>query len=209
MKKGKLIILEGGEGSGKTIQISLLEEWFNQKRIPYITTREPGGTPEGERIRGVLLNREMDLPPLAEFFLYESDRSVQYLKTIKPNLEKGINILSDRSWPSTEAYQGAAGNVDINLVKQLNRVATFGIMPDLLMILDIDPRRGLNQEELPDRFAEKGLEYHLKVREGYLDIAKRYPKFSTIISYEHNNISGMQEKIRTHVEKILSSNTTF
>lgn len=197
MERGKLIIFEGGEGSGKTTQINSFGEWLDERGVPYTTTREPGGTPIAEEVRNLLLDPENEeMESLTELFLYSAARAQIYLERIIPTLEAGEWVLADRSWPSTEAYQGSAGNVDMGIIKDLTRVATTGVTPDLLYIIDIDPVIGLRLEENPDRFADKGLEYHQKVRQGYLDIVEGCPEFAVKVDYRPGDIDGMQEEMR-------------
>ena len=203
MKRGKLIIFDGGEATGTTTHSNLLYEFLIEKKIPCVWTREPGGTDLGIKIRRILLDPENQISSLAELFLYEADRINQYETIIEPNLKNGLNVLSDRSWPATDAYQGAAGKVDINLIRQLNEIATLNINPDLLFIIDGNPEKLLKKEIDPDRFAEKSLNYHQKVRQGYLEILKRYPEFAIKINYREDNIKGMQEEITSHVKERL------
>lgn len=204
MKRGKYVTFEGGEGTGTTTHTREFCNFLTTNKIPNIWTREPGGTEFGMRVRSILLDPDLEVSPLSELFLFEADRVDQYENIVKPSLEKGVNVISDRSWPSTEVYQGTAGKVDINLIKQLNRLATQGINPDLLFIIDGDPRELLKRETDPDRFAAKGLEYHKKVRQGYLDILNRYPEFAVKINYRNDDINGMQEEIRGYVKDRLN-----
>jgi len=195
MQRGKLIIFEGGEGCGKGTHVKLFSNWLGQKEIKHFCTKEPGGNPAGEKIRKILLDKKENLDPLTELYLFCADRTEQYKQT-EGKLEKGVWVVSDRSWPSTLAYQGTAGKVNRRLIEFLTKLTTKKIKPDLLYILDVDPKRGLEREVNPDRFADKGLPYHHKVRKGYLGIAEKYPEFSVIIPYIPNEIAQMQEHIR-------------
>jgi len=195
-------MFESGEGAGTTTQSISLCKSLRKEGHKCIWTREPGGTKESNQIRKILLHKENKLHPLTELFLYEGARVESSLR-VNYYRDKGFNIIKDRCWPSTDAYQGAAGKVDINLIRQLNEIATFEIKPDLLVIIDGEPEKLLKKETSPDRFSAKGLEYHQKVREGYLDILVRYPEFAVKINYREGDIRGMQEEIYDHVRKIL------
>ncbi len=198
------MMLECGEGLGKDSQADLLVAWLKERDYDVILTKEPGGTPEAEKIRKILLDKNNTLDPLTELFLYEASRRDLSKKVIAPALEKGKIIVSKRGFPSTHAYQGFAGELDIQLVKYFNDIATRGVSPDVIYIIDGDPEVGLAQEKDPDRFAEKGLPYHQKVRKGYLDFAEKYPDISVIIPYQHGNAEAMQEQIRQDLEQRLN-----
>ena len=203
MRRGKLIIFEGGEGCGKGTQLKLLSEWLTYKNIKHVCTKEPGKNPIGQQIRQILLNKaNTDLTPIAELLLYSADRTLQYNK-IKNLLEQGIWVLSDRSWPSTLAYQGTAGKVSQDIIESLIQISINKIQPDLLLIINVNPELGLQKETNPDRFTDKGIEYHKEVQQGYLNIAKDYANFTRVISYVKDNIDNMQEKIRDYVKPLL------
>lgn len=196
-------MLEGGEGCGKDYQADLLIPYIQSKNLEYVLTKEPGGTPEAEQIRKILLNKENNLSPITELFLYEAARRDLNEKVILPSLKEGKIIISKRGFPSTHAYQGYAGDVDLKIVESQNNLAMQGCMPDIIFIIDISPEIGLKKEINPDRFAAKGLEYHQKVREGYLDFAKKYSNISIIIPYQENKPEVMQEEIRQHLKNRL------
>lgn len=202
MKRGHYIILEGGEGCGKSTQAKLLCEYLNSKGIPCVLTREPGGTKEGHQIREILTNKENELSPLSELFLFQADRTESYLKIVKPNLEKGVVVVKDRSRFSTEAHQGYAGETDMQLIKELNSFSTQKISPDLLIIIDIEHDKGLEKEEDANRFAAKGGEYHKKVNEYYRALADKFD-FAVLIPYQDENPGAMQEEIRRHLKERL------
>ena len=196
-ERGKFILFEGGEGSGKTSQIIPFSAWLTENKVPNIRTREPGGTPIAEKVRDLLLdpaNEEME--PLTELLLYSAARAQHYLRKVVPSLEEGKTVLCDRNWPSTEAYQGAAGDIDKQIISDSIKMATVGVIPDLLYVIDIDPAVGLGVEEDPDRMSAMGLEYHKKVRQGYLEIVKNNPDFAVKIDYRSGDPDGMQEEMR-------------
>jgi len=204
MKKGFYFMIEGGEGCGKNLQAKLLAEWLAKKGFEVILTREPGGTPESEQIRNVLLNKENKIDSLTELFLYSAARADNYSKIVKPALERGAIVIKNRGWPSTFAYQGLAGGINIEEIRKITSLAIQEIIPDLIFIIDIDPEKGLEKEQNPDRFATKGLDYHQRVNQGYLKLAKLFPNFTTIIPYQENNPSSMQEKIQNRVMEIIT-----
>lgn len=189
-------MLEGGEGCGKDTHADLLEQYLTKKRYEIINTKEPGGTPEAEKIRDILLDEKNQLDDITELYLYQAARKELSHKVIEPSLKQGKIIISKRGFPSSWAYQGYGGGLDIEFIERLNNRSIRNFFPDLIFILDIDPRIGLKKEVNPDRFAKKGLEYHQKVRQGYLDIAKRYPNITKIIPYKQ----GEEGKIRTQEE---------
>jgi len=192
MKRGKYIIFEGGEGCGKSTHSDFVLDYLSKKGISAIKSREPGGVNEAEQIREVLLNKQNNLHPLSELYLFQAARTEFFRRVIIPNLESGNSVLSDRSMYSSEAYQGYAGGIDLKLIKSLNKKSTFGIKPDLVVLIDIAPEKGLGKESNPDRMAGKGLDFHKKVNSGYLDIAKENPEFFLVIPYIENGVEGMK-----------------
>lgn len=166
-KRGKLIVFEGGEGSGKTTISGMVYEWFRDHHIPVIKSREPGGVKISEEIRKIILDNEMD--PMTELFLYEAARREHYLKVIKPALEMGKVVILDRFIDSTTAIQGHARGVGITLVDLLNRESTNNEVIDLVIVLNIDPEIALkrikeNNRET-NRFDNYDLDFHNAVNE--------------------------------------------
>jgi dTMP kinase len=202
MTKGNYIVFEGGEGCGKSTQSFYLNKYLFEKGIPCKRVHEPGYTPLASEIREKLLNFKDEIDPLTELFLFEAGRSDLFKKEIIPSLEQEKTIVSDRSGYSTIAYQGYGGKMDLDWIKKLNRLATRGIKPDLTFIIDIDPKRGLMKEISSNRFAQKGLEYHQRVREGFLEIAKENSD-CVIIPYIEG-IEKMQGIIRDITKKRLN-----
>ena len=200
-------MLEGGENVGKGTQLKLLEDYFSELKIPFVSVREPGETEPGKLIRNILLERkEFDLHPLTELFLYEADRAETFHKVIIPNLENRISVLEDRSWPASYVYQGVAGKLNRShkgLVKYLNEIATFGILPDSLFIIDGDPSKLLKKIKNPDRMESKKEEYHHNVRRGYLELTEMFPDISKMINYQDGNPEAMHQEIRQHLKERL------
>ncbi len=174
--KGKFIVLEGGEGSGKTTQIKYLEAWLRQRADLGFTeielTREPGGSPLCQKIRQVLLvpdaNEEMQ--NRTELLLYAADRAQHVEAWLRPWLNKGALVLCDRYTASTVAYQGYGRGLDQTLIREINHIATGGLEPDLTLWLDLDPEVGLARAQIRgsrDRIEQADLQFHQNVRSGF------------------------------------------
>ncbi|MBW2973105.1 dTMP kinase [Candidatus Woesearchaeota archaeon] len=206
--RGILISFEAGEGAGKGTQVSLLKEYLEKKGFKVLLTREPGGLPLPEALRKEVQHPDKEHTPEGELLLFSTARYLHAKDKIKPALEKGMIVITDRLHDSTTVYQGYAGGIDINFIKQVHKVALGDIMPDLTIFIDIDPELGLkkmttNEFGKPDRMESKGLEFHKKVREGYLTLAKLEPDRIKVIKYRDGDIEGMQNEIRDYVDKLL------
>jgi len=180
--RGYFITFEGADGCGKTTQINLLQDFLNKKNIENILTREPGGSELGVHLRKILLHYEKPVSNIAETFLYLADRAQHIEYKIKPALCEGKIVLCDRHTDSTLAYQGYGRCQDLEKIKYLNNIATDGIKPDLTIVYDIDTeiaQKRLQGEK--DRLEAEGLEFHKKLRQGYLDIAKNEPERVKVI----------------------------
>lgn len=184
-----------GEGSGKGTHSKFLINSLKSKEIPVEYTREPGGIKEAEQIRKIILSKSNEISSLTELYLYEAARTEVFRKIIIPKLNSGITVVSDRSMYSTEAYQGFAGGIDLNLIRKLNNLSTFGIKSDLAIFIDVDPKSGLEKELDPDRMAAKGLSYHEKVNKGYGEIAKNNFSNSILIPYMEDGLYEMKSII--------------
>lgn len=208
------ITFEGVEGSGKTTQIRLLRKYLSRKGIPCKVTREPGGTRIGEKIRRILLNPEhREMVPLTELLLYESSRAQHVQEVILPLLKKGVVVLSDRFADASVAYQGYGRKVDLKWVETLNRLASFGIKPDMTFLLDCPTDLGLkralernrrSKNEKEGRFEKEQMEFHQRVRKGYLALAKKEPNRVKVIDTRSGE-EKVFEKIRTVVDQLIES----
>ena len=181
---GKFITFEGIDGSGKTTQINLLEEKLSQQGISTLILREPGGTKLSEKIREILLDREnINLSPLAESLLFIAARTQLMEEKIKPSLERNQFVICDRYTDSTVAYQGYGRGLNVEYLEELNKFATDSIQPDITIILDIDPKKAAIRmaSDMQDRLESTGIDFFLRVREGYYEIARRYPQRCVII----------------------------
>jgi dTMP kinase len=187
---GRLIAFEGVEGSGKSTQLELLRRVLEGRGGPgdrrggpplsqgreVVVTREPGGTPAGERVRSVLLDPEVELHPRAEALLFAAARAELVEAVIRPALERGAVVLCDRYLDSSLAYQGAARGLGQGPVEEVNRFATGGLLPDLVVLLDLDPASGLRRRAgALDRIEAQDLGFHRRVRQAFRDLAAADP----------------------------------
>jgi dTMP kinase len=183
---GLFITFEGGEGSGKTTQIKLLQEYFQKQGRKCLLTREPGGNPGAEAIRQLLLTGAGDKwTPVSETLLFLAARTDHVEKIIKPALTKGEIVLCDRFTDSTVVYQGIGKGLGVEYIQKLSQLAIGDFAPDLTLILDIDSKVGLSRAEKragdETRFENMNLEFHQKVREGFVSLSKRAPQRYKII----------------------------
>jgi dTMP kinase len=182
----RFITFEGGDGSGKSTQIRALENYLVRRRHSCLVTREPGGTALGKLIRNVLLDGgEHEIDSSTELFLYLADRAQHVNEVILPAMKAGKIVLCDRFTDSTLAYQGFGRGIELRLLRQVNDFAAQGLRPDLTFLLDCPARAGLartvrRQSETgirqEDRFEQEKIEFHEKVREGFLEMARAEPQ---------------------------------
>lgn len=188
MRKGLFITFEGGEGAGKTTQIKAIAEWLNNQGIEVVSTREPGGTPEAEKLRDLLVKRDGgNWTAEAEVLLFFAARHMHVTDVIKPALEKGKVVICDRFTDSTRAYQAYGHGQDLQFINKVNDLVLQGFEPDLTFILDIPAKDGLARSERrqseigsddaasEDRFEKLDIAFHEKLRQGFLDIAQNDP----------------------------------
>lgn len=178
---GLFITFEGGEGAGKSTHIRFVADYFRKRGRKVLVVREPGSTKIGEQIRAVLLspkNRGMSVE--TELFLYLAARAELVSEVIRPALEKGIVVISDRFEDSTIVYQGMAGGFG-GAVRFIAKTARGNVVPDLTFLLDLDPRIGLARSGRKDRMERKPLAFHERIRRGYLELARKNPKRIAVI----------------------------
>ena len=175
---GTFVALEGGEGAGKSTQLQLLQEWLTARGHDVVLTREPGATAAGAQIRSVLLDPATGaLAPRAEAMLYAADRAQHVAQVVRPALERGAVVLTDRYVDSSLAYQGAGRELAVDEVARLSHWATDGLRPDLVVLLDVDPVVGLARAgDSPDRIEAESLAFHRRVRDGFLQLAEKDPE---------------------------------
>jgi len=173
---GVLIAFEGVEGAGKSTQLDLLRCELERRGHGVVVTREPGGTEVGERVRAVLLDPAVDLDPRAEALLFAAARAQLVVQVIRPALERGALVLCDRFLDSSLAYQGGGRGLGRGPVEEVNRFATGGLLPDLVVLLDLDPAEGLGRRaDRGDRIEVEGLGFHRRVRDAFLELAAGDP----------------------------------
>jgi dTMP kinase len=206
------ITFEGPEGSGKSTQINLLCTYLLAQNYPVVQTREPGGTPIGDQIRKVLLSPEhAEMLPITEYLLFSASRAQLVSQFIRPQLAAGRIVLCDRYADSSLAYQGYAQGLDLDMLRQISRLTTGGLAPNCTIYFDLDVRAGLQRKqhasEPLDRLDAKSIEFHERVRRGYLAMAAQEPARWFVVNAEEN-VSSVQVKVREHVENLIVGKTT-
>lgn len=189
MAQGIFITFEGGEGAGKSTQIERLAKKLRAKKYDVVVTREPGGSPGAEAIRHVLLSGAAEsFGPQMEALLFAAARSDHVEQLIKPALARGSIVLCDRFMDSSRVYQGVTGGLDADFMEVLERVAVDQTVPDMTLILDIDPEEGLmraaarrGEDAVADRFEKETLAVHRKRREAFLAIAGAEPERCVVV----------------------------
>ncbi len=183
-----LITFEGIDGAGKSTQVRKLKRYLQERGREVLTLREPGGTPVAEQIRELLLESSHDISSVAELLLFSASRAELMEKVIVPALEGGCDVILDRFFDSTTAYQGYGRGLDLDMLAEINRVASRGIRPDITFYLDLTPEdalmRKFSEKSLPlafeseelDRMENSGLEFYQRVRAGYHAILQLEPK---------------------------------
>ncbi|MCX7682464.1 MAG: dTMP kinase [Anaerolineae bacterium] len=194
------ISFEGPDGSGKTTQARLLEGWLRQQGYEVVLTREPGGTAIGEQIRQVLHDRRnIEMDARAEVLLYSAARAQLVAQCIRPALEAGYIVISDRYADSTLAYQGYGRGLELDILRAITDFATGGLWPDLTFYLDVTPEEGLHRRRSAggewNRLDAEAMDFHHKVRAGYLALAEGDPGRWVIIEATQP-VAGVQEQIR-------------
>lgn len=182
MKKGMFITFEGADGCGKTTQMKLLAEYLEKKGIDVVLTREPGAKGLGEKVREILLNYKGPVSDRCESFLFLADRAQNIDIIVNPAVEEGKIVLCDRHIDSTVAYQGYGRGLDIERINMLNNIATNGRKPDLTFVFDIDIETSMARVgKEKDRMESAGKDFHNRVRQGYLELAKQEPQRIKVI----------------------------
>ncbi|MBI4471583.1 MAG: dTMP kinase [Acidobacteria bacterium] len=188
-KPGRFVSFEGIEGCGKTTQIGLLSEYLKNKSIPHTITREPGGTAVGDGIRKIVLHSEtIHLTAASELLLFYASRSQNIEEKIKPALERGEIVICDRFYHASMAYQGYGRGIPLDFIERLTDLVCDQYRPELTILLDIDPAVGLqrararNHQRVEDegRFEMENLDFYAKIRNGYLDLARRDPHIRVV-----------------------------
>ena len=188
--RGPLITFEGGEGTGKSLQVARLCATLEARGVPCLATREPGATPLGQVIEGLIRGREgMPLEPVAELLLFLADRHQHVSQVVAPALRQGRVVVCDRFLDSSEVYQGRVRGLGWERVRRLNQWVCGDVWPDLTILLDLEPEVGLaraarrqaGQGQGRDRLEREELDFHRRVRQGYLDQARAEPERIRVI----------------------------
>ena len=204
MERGRLIALEGPDGSGKTTQIQLLEKHLKELGYEVVRTREPGGTEISEKIREIILdNDNCNMSYMCEALLYAASRAQLVSEVIKPALDLGKIVICDRFVYSSMVYQGIGRGLGLERIKSMNEAALDGLEADLIFMITIPYEEGLNRKKLQktlDRLENSGNEFHKKVFDGYLDICRKYGKIEVIDG--NRNVDVIHKDIISIIKKI-------
>lgn len=207
---GLFITFEGPEGSGKSTQVRLLSRYFTEQGKNFITSREPGGTYLADALREILLDKKTgEISAKAELLLLQTARADHVEKIIKPAIDGGQVVICDRFTDSSIAYQGGGRGIDPQTIAELNSFSTGDIQPDITFILDVPPEigleraRGYGKKEL-DRLESEDIDFHIRVRETFLALAKKYPERYLVLSGTES-VASIQEKIINKVEEALKA----
>ena len=186
------LAFEGIDGSGKSSLIKGLSEVLSNQQVENKIVREPGGTKVGEGVRELLLSHDYEVDALTEALLFCSQRSQLVSEVIKPEINKGTKILSDRSAYSSVAYQGVGRGLGYETIYQLNDIAVNSFWPEKVVLLDIDPKISLSRQKIADRIGSDKVDFFNKVREGYLRLAEQFDNNFLIINAEEDLKQNLQ-----------------
>jgi dTMP kinase len=193
------ITLEGPDGGGKSSQAQCLAEYLRAENIEVLLTREPGGSPIGDQIRNVIMELEnTDMDARTEFLLFSASRAQHIAEVIRPNLENGLTVISDRFFDSSLAYQGYGQRLPLDTLKAITNFATSGLTPDLTLLLDLPVEEGLRRREADgnwNRMDAYDIDFHRRVRRGYLKLAAETPERWVILNAEQS-FDALQDEIR-------------
>lgn len=206
---GKLITFEGIEGSGKSTQIKRVAQYLSEKNVSFVATQEPSGTGIGRKIGHILFHREhMDICRETELLLFGAARAQHVREVIRPALEQGKLVLCDRFSDATFAYQGAGRGLDMECVKRINDFSSMLVGPDMTLLFDMPVEIGLrraternnklSEPSATDRFERENLDFHTRIREGYLDILKNDPGRFRLID-ANRDVEIIQAEVRRHI----------
>lgn len=198
---GIFITLEGGDGAGKTTQAELLSSWLASRGLEVVQTREPGGTSLGGALRDLLLHGG-DVDPRAEALLYAADRAQNVAEVVRPALRRGAAVVQDRYIDSSLAYQGAGRPLDVSEVKHLSEWATESLKPDFTVLLDVSPELAAKRRKASgadaDRLENEDIEFHERVRDGFLALAHAEPTRFIVLNAD-NSAEDLHEEIITRI----------
>ena len=202
--RGIFITIEGPEGSGKSTHSKLLCDFLRRRGYRVLHTREPGGTRISEAVRKILLNKNnKGMSDICELFLFLAARAQIVDEIVRPALKKGYVVVCDRFHDATVAYQGYGAGLDLKLIEEMGKLATKGIKPDLTVLLDVETKKGLRRAAAKDRIETKSLEFHKRVRGGYLALAEREPGRIKVIPTTEAKVSDVQDMVRRVVLSVV------
>lgn len=202
---GVFIALEGGEGAGKSTQSAAVAAYLTGRGHEVVMTREPGGTAAAEAIRAVLLDpANTGLDDRAEALLFAAARADHVARVIRPALDRGAVVVTDRFVDSSIAYQGIGRDLGRDRVADLSVWATGGLLPDLTVVLDIDPAIGLSRVDRPDRLEAEPLEWHRRVRQAFVDLAARAPDRYLVVAADQP-VEAIAARVAARVDLLLVS----
>ena len=199
---GRFVVLEGGDGSGKSTHVARLAAWLRERGHRVVETREPGGTPLGLGLRALLLDGAVEVGPVAEALVMAADRAQHVAEVVRPALARGEWVVSDRHVPSSLVYQGVVRELGVESVGALSALAVDGVVPDLVIVLDIsDEIAGLRRHRSADRLEREGDQFHSDVRAAY-----------RVLAAEHGwcvvDGSGSAAEVAAHVTAVVSERLT-
>jgi dTMP kinase len=204
-QEGVFVVFEGGDGVGKSTQTRLLADWVTQQGREVVVTLEPGGTEVGSVLRDLVLNPKWgDVSARAEALMYAADKAQHVYELVLPALRRGAVVISDRFVDSMLAYQGAGRDLDADRVEQIARWATRDLLPDLTVLLDLDPGQGVASIAEKDRLEGAGEQLHHRAREFFLDLAERDPQHYLVLP-ARDPIEGIAVSVRARVASLLSA----
>jgi len=198
--------IDGGDGTGKSTQVALLGDWLRARGRKVVACRDPGSTRLGEAVRELVLSRnDLRIDRRTEMLLYMAARAQMVEEVIRPALDQGNTVVSDRYLLANVVYQGHAGGLDVETLWEVGRVATGGLAPDLCVVLDMPPQEAAARlhREL-DRMEQEGGAFHARVRRGFLDEAARQPERIVVVDAAQS-IDRVQAEIRAAVARVLDS----
>ncbi len=204
------ISIDGGDGAGKSTQVELLCDWFRRQGREVVACRDPGSTPLGEAVRDILLHRhDLHIDRRSEMFLYMAARAQMVEEVIRPALEQGKIVVSDRYLLANVAYQGYGGRLDAAALWEVGRVATGGLTPDVTIVLDVPSEVALERMARPlDRMERQGAAFHARVRDGFLVEAARAPDKMMVVD-AGGTVEEVQARIREKIERCMKDNPKF
>jgi dTMP kinase len=204
MRGGLFLSLDGIDGTGKSTQCRLLADWLRERGRDVVACVDPGGTSVGQELRQIVLSRRHELTPECEALLFMASRAQLVHEVIRPALDRGKVVVSDRFLLSTVVYQGHAGGMDVGQLWQVGRLSTGGLEPDLTVVLDLPVEQAVQRrrERSGDRMEDRPLEFHRRVRQGFLDEAARDPERRGVVDASPG-VEAVQAEVRRKVAGLL------